>query len=66
MQHRDELAKAMKGDINAFHALFNEFKPELKAILKLAYSLKPHSLAISDKGSEVFFIKFIDFSNFLG
>lgn len=33
MQHRTELAKAMKGDINAFHSLFNEFKPELKSFL---------------------------------
>ena len=33
MKHKNELANAMKGDINAFHALFNEFKPELKSFL---------------------------------
>lgn len=33
MNENHELAKAMKGDINAFHALFNDFKPELKSFL---------------------------------
>ncbi len=33
MQSKDKLAKAMEGDINAFHSLFDKFKPELKSFL---------------------------------
>jgi len=33
MKFNADLSKAMKGDINAFHSLFNEFKPELKSFL---------------------------------
>jgi len=33
MKSKDSLAMAMDGDINAFHALFSEFKPELKSFL---------------------------------
>lgn len=33
MQSENELEKAMKGDINAFHSLFDVFKPELKSFL---------------------------------
>lgn len=63
MQSKDELAKAMEGDINAFHSLFDKFKPELKSFL---YRLLTDRNLVEDFYHDIFIKAFDKIKSYQG